>query len=600
MSSSGKIDIVDLSGNPMVSGREDSYSNGSSNGEYRGDGWGSLFTGYNDTSRDKRTTLTFKPLLLTKREAANLWRANDLASRVIEELPFDMFRKGYTFSMGEDKELEKDVVSFAEDLKVRSTFRRAKMFERAFGGSAIFPVMQDQQGDLSQPLNPSRVFEVEALHVFDPTELRPVEWYGDIRQPKFGEPSVYDLYPNTRGPQATRNYTGIKIHESRLIVFPGIRVERDQVSADEWGDSILCRVYEVLRDFDISWAGAAVLLQDFGFPEFKMKGLAELFALNQEDKIRARMRAIEMSRSTINTVLIDADGESYERKATSLAGYADLIKAFMLRLSAAARMPVTKLFGQSPAGLSATGESDISLWDDQVANEQDEIQPQLEGLYRVMLLSRNGPTRGKEPVNWSLKFLPLRQPTQEEESNTRKKHSETDKTYFDMGVLSAEEIVQSRFAGDKYGNDILVDMKKRRELEASDAEVSEAMMDPAILGLSSGTPVKIPELSQAITDIVLKVSSKLISRESGKGILMTLYRVEDDAAEAILGPEDFESALQNPSNSASFASDKINPDKLKKEGSGDEEDEGDSDSDPDKSGEERETDEDEESQDGKD
>jgi hypothetical protein len=72
------------------------------------------------------------------------------------------------------------------------------------------------------------------------------------------------------------------IHESRMIVFPGIRVSRYQQSTARggWGESVLSRVYRVLRDFNTAWSSAGVLVTDFAQSVIKIAGLWEALAFD--------------------------------------------------------------------------------------------------------------------------------------------------------------------------------------------------------------------------------------------------------------------------------------------------------------------------------
>ena len=62
-------------------------------------------------------------------------------------------------------------------------------------------------------------------------------------------------------------------------------------------------------------------------------------------------------KSTINMALLDGDEKTRSSDATTWRRCSGL-KTFMTWISGAARMPATKIFGKSPAGMNATGESD--------------------------------------------------------------------------------------------------------------------------------------------------------------------------------------------------------------------------------------------------
>ena len=119
---------------------------------------------------------------------------------------------------------------------------------------------------------------------------------------------------------------------------------------------------------------------------------------------------------------------------------ADIIDRFMMNLSAVCEIPVTRLFGRSPAGQNAT--SDFRNYYDKVMSDQKtKLKPSLQHL--VNMINKYI----KVKTNPTIKFNPVWEPTEEEEINMRNKQAQTDKIYAEMGALTAEEIMESRFRG---------------------------------------------------------------------------------------------------------------------------------------------------------
>jgi len=434
------------------------------------DSWVSALTGLGTTAHDKRMSTYFSVDLITDREARDLWRGDDLAKRVIELIPKEMLRSGFDVKIENSKEQAESFSALFETLKTCSIFQKAKMYERAYGGAAIWPVTNDGAVDMSMPLNEDRISEVTHLTLFEPRELQPWRYYNDLLSPKYGEVEVWRVVPiGHRGGSAPTTL----IHESRLIIFPGIRVSKDDIAQYAgWGDSVLTYMYRVLRDFNVGWSGAAILLNDFAQPVFKMHGLAEMILLDRDELVKARMQAVEMSRSTARAVLIDAENEEFERKQTPVTGLPDLLDRFALRLSAATGIPVTLLMGQSPAGMNATGASDITFFYDSIDAERagDGMLDQLSRLLYLLIRSKSGPTRGVEPDKWSIEFRSLYAESTLDKTQARKTQAETDAIYIVNGVLAPEEVAMSRFGGDTYSIETVVDFGNRTAMEEFEAK----------------------------------------------------------------------------------------------------------------------------------
>ena len=514
-------------------------------GAERADGWFSSLSGFGITGKDKRQSVLHSARDLSRPEIEDLWRGNDLAARIIETIPNEALRRGFEINAG-DKELSEDISGFLEEQELTPTLLKAKQYERAWGGSAIYPVINDGSADLAHPLDLTRIPEISHFLVLEPRELTPVTYYDRLTDRRYGEPSIYRLNPIVKSGMSISTL----IHESRLVVFPGIRVSRTQISSSNWGDSVLNRSHDVLRDFGIAWASAAMLLHDFSQASFKIKGLAKLMASDKDDVIKTRIRAVELSRSTINAVMMDSE-EEWERKQTPVSGLPELLDRFATRVAAAADMPVTLLMGQSPAGLNATGESDIRFFYDRVGVYQTlGVKPQLEQLIKLFLLSKVGPTKGNEPDNWSVTFRPLWQQSDQEVATTRKTVAETDRSNIEMGIVSPREIAMSRYGGDTYSMETVVDFEERDTLDTdsgddtlgNDEEIGVSNSAPEVPGAAvenvAATAMNGAQVT-SLLEVVMAVGMKTLSRASAIGILKVAFRMSEEEATEVLGPVDF-------------------------------------------------------------
>lgn len=521
----------------------------------RRDAWQNILTAVG-THRDSRTAGEFEVEPVTFEEARDLWRGDDIAKRIIETLPKDGMRRGWDVKF-DDKKKAEAVENTLRALAFNNKFKRAGMFERAYGGAAIYPVINDSNSDLTNPLDVGAVELPKSFTLWNARDLRPVSYYGP-ESPFFGEVEVWRLQPRTlRGQQAQST---IEIHESRLIIFPGVRVDREQPMGCEegWGDSVLTVVRHVLRDYNLSWGAAILLLQEIKVGIYKMNKLGQLIEHDRDDEVSKRIVTMDIAKSVINSIVIDKE-DDYEIENTSPQGAADLLGKFEVRMAAAADMPVTKLLGQSPAGMNATGESDISIHDDNVGSYQDEHMPQLTKGVRFVLLAQDGPTKGKEPKNWSCEYRPLRTPTAKEEADRRLVVMQTDQGYHQMQVYSSDEIRTNRFGGDAYSAEMVLDNEHYEEMKllASPEETAEDPDAMAALGrdpaaaapTAPGAAADVQKAAlngaqvKSLVDVVIAVVTKQIPRESGAQIIrLANPTVDPTTANALLGPEDFEAA----------------------------------------------------------
>jgi hypothetical protein len=178
------------------------------------------------------------------------------------------------------------------------------------------------------------------------------------------------------------------------------------------------------------------------------------------------MGVVDMARSICRALVMDAENEDFQYIPRQTAGVGELLDKSWLRLAAAARMPVTILMGQAPAGLNATGAIDLRWWYDTIrASQTHELGPRVERLVR--LIAREF---GEDPEAWTVEWPSLWQLTPEEEATMRKSVAETDKLYVDMGAVLPEEVTLSRWASGAYSTEMTVDVESRKAMLESELE----------------------------------------------------------------------------------------------------------------------------------
>jgi phage-related protein (TIGR01555 family) len=443
-------------------------------------GWGNVMMGLADLARDKRESSIPLAERHTYGELMELYRGNDLAARICDRPAEDMTREGFETSIDGDEQAGDDVDAAADDLQVLARFNEALRKSSAAGGAAVLIGAVDKAGDPSLPLDEKRLERVDFLTVLDAREIYPTSYYADPFAPKFGLPRTYRVQPafltgsNAGAGDLTQDRTKFitgssfaQVHESRIIRFEGVNVNRWQMRETlGWGDSKLERPWKVLRNHDIGWDAASYLLTDFAQAVFKMDGLKEAVTSGNAKLVQDRAAIMEMQRSFMRMVLIGKDDE-FERKPTPLSGLPETLDRLSKRLAAAADMPVTILFGESPAGLNATGSNEVRNYYDRIkARQKTDLLPQLRRILRLLFLSKRGPTGGVEPEKWNVTFRSLWQPTDQETATAYQAFAAGDASNVNAGILEPEEIAISRYGGRKFGTVVRIQTESREKFLA--------------------------------------------------------------------------------------------------------------------------------------
>lgn len=426
----------------------------------RGDGWTNVMTGLGRLGLDHRMGTHYeRSPVLSEETLRALYSGGGLASNLVDITVDEMTREGFTVNGDQEDAIN----AYFEELGIHESVEEQLTWDMAFGGAVGLIGAEDGITQIWRPLNEKNIKTLGTMNVFDRWR---VSWtsqdlYTDPMHPNYGTPEKYTISPVSGG--------SFKVHETRLIVTRGELVPPlTRIERMGWGDSFINRCYEALRDLDTAYTDTGDIIHDFITAIFSMKGLMQLIMEGNEKEALERISIIRQTRSIANLNLIDADGETYEKKASTVTGLADLLDRMIGRLCAKARMPATLLVGTSAKGLNPTGEGENKNWENVVKGRQRrKLVPIYKRLITLALLAKDGP-KGVS-ANWRINFNPLSTPTPKEQADLRDKISTTDQRYVDMQVLDPQE-VRGRFAGDNFSTEIQLIAGKKPWEEAPPIE----------------------------------------------------------------------------------------------------------------------------------
>jgi phage-related protein (TIGR01555 family) len=497
------------------------------------DAWKNSYTGHG-TARDKMTFSAFGANGRLEDEYLDgLYHGDDMAARACDAIPEEMLRRGFSIKSDDvDTETLTDIKAQLDELGMTAKFVDASVWARAFGGCIVFIGADDgisrDPNKLREPLNEEGLKSIFALNIIDKRYAMPNSWYKDPADPKYGLPETYLVTPHGKGGFVSAD--SYVIHETRTIRFDGLRASTAwRQENNGWGLSLLQRMHEILMQFGMSFEGLAHLLSDANQGVFKMQGLFEALAAKDSSLIQQRMAMLDMNRSDMRALVLDAESEDFQRQNFNWSGIKDPFTMMMLRLSAAARVPVTILMGQSPAGMDATGESDIRWFYDQVESRRtDYLDPKIYEMIRLVTLSTDGPTNGKELENVNLDYPSLWQPTEKERAETYETTARGDVAYIDAGVLLPEEVALSRFTPDGWSYETTINAKAREDIiDVKEIELGDDSTGDVMVGTTPGEEIQKTALNgaqvAALVDVSSKVSSGELSKESGIEILSAAF-----------------------------------------------------------------------------
>lgn len=384
------------------------------------------------TDRDKATGSSYSATYLSDEELINAYRGAWLPRKIVDIPAEDSCRRWRAWNAEADQitALEAEERRLNVQGRVLEALRKARLF----GGAAILIGTGDS--DPAQPLRPDSVRRggIRHLTVLTRRYLTAGELETDPYSPGYNRPKFYRI--NTTGKQVP------EIHPSRLVLLNGAEHPEPELGGmfAGWGDSVLQAVMSACKHADGTLANVASLIFEAKVDVVRIPDLMSMVA-DQEFRTRLLER-LELAgvAKGINGMLILDKEEEYDQKSANFSNLGDLIDRFLQVVSGAADIPMTRLLGQSPAGMNSTGESDLRNYYDHISADQELVMtPAMTVLDECLIRSALGSRVPGVFYNWR----PLWQPTETERSTIGKTTAETIKILGETRLIPDDALSRS-------------------------------------------------------------------------------------------------------------------------------------------------------------
>jgi phage-related protein (TIGR01555 family) len=384
-----------------------------------------------------------------------------------------------------DEDLERKICEYLEPYNVDAMFTDAAIWGRLFGGAAIMlgGASTDEDASEFKPGMAINYLRVVDKRFLSPNMSGPAGQHTPYPLDKQGRPLWYNVNP-IQAAQSEGQKPSTTLHRSRLVLFPGDRTD-DATRVNQlehWDFSVLQRPYNELKGDASVWDDARALVKEASVSVTSVKGLFGMVAGKQKDFLAERLRLMQLSRSISKGLTLDMDQEKYERISSTFAGLSDLADHSIKRVAAAAEMPVTILIGEAPAGLNATGDSDLRWFFARVnAYRTLVLEPRLKQLLIALLAQPGGPVSADKAARLTIKWPELWTPSAKERAEIYSQTATADAVYITNQVATPEEIALSRFGEDGYSQETKIDRELREEMLVPVAAMSEPLDEGAEL-----------------------------------------------------------------------------------------------------------------------
>lgn len=342
------------------------------------------------SQRDRTTTQVFAGLVeMNPAELEVMYRSDWLAGKIVDIIPQDMIRAGRQW------QATKEQITAIENYEKLSTInlwpkiREALVRSRIMGGAALFIGIRDADPSTELRVEDIGPGDLSYLTVIDRYSITYQEVERDPQSPWYGDPKMWSV---SSGQGST-----VLIHPSRIIKFLGSPIVTRYTTGlnnEVWGDSVLMRVYEAVKNATSAQQHIAGLIPDARTDVLYIPELGRILENDQETaKLTKRFGYARDIKSMFRMMLLEgngvdgtgARGETWKQRQVSFSDLPELMRSFLQIAAGAADIPVTRLLGESPAGENSTGEADLRNYYDHVkALQRLVLEPRMNALDRIV------------------------------------------------------------------------------------------------------------------------------------------------------------------------------------------------------------------------
>lgn len=475
--------------------------------EYRADGFSDVMRLY------QSQTAQTGEMWIPDYDLAEKYQNNGLFSKIIDRPAEEALKHGMEYNVS-----DADLREFLDDALDRLDWEEkavtAIRWARLFGGSIIVMLLDDG-GGLEEPVNWQDVRSVEELRVYERAIVQP-----DPDTYRTGKAEYFDV---------SSTYGGtFRVHRSRCLVFKNGSLPEYGAAQQYyyWGLPEYIRIHKDLSRALKTHTNAANMIEKSVQPVYKQRGLQNMLAGPNGDEMELkRLQVLDASRGIMNTIAVDMEGEDYDFKTFQMTGTKEILESTCNLLSAVTCIPQTILFGRSPAGENATGESDLENYYNFVEGIQKRmLKKNIRTLIKAIVQAGVYDGSIENPGNIKPTFKPLWSLSETEKATVEltkaqraQVAAQTAQLYIDMQAIQPDEVRQALAKDEQVDVESILDNQTENPQEEGWAALLEGLRandNPALE--PTGQPGRQGGImkSGAAEDVIAK---DVIAEDGGEG-----------------------------------------------------------------------------------
>ena len=379
--------------------------------------------------------------------------SDDIISNAIETITRESIAQWGEIEVSADTEADTEAVrewleSRLNELDFQSTLAQALRKSLIYGGSFLYFAYSGEQ-DLSKPLILSKETSINKIQFIKVIEA----WQASPASVDLSNPTSKDYMR----PSAWHIQGAGSVDSSRL--YPLVFFDTPNLIKPMF-NFLGISLAQFMQDKVKSADGMRQALADI-FLRFRTNIIRTPSLISMDkDTLKQRVELINMGINNFSTLLL-TDTENFEQSITPLSGLDKIYAQAQESIASSARIPINKLFGQTPTGLNNSGQYDIASFYDIIKGYQEStIKPLIEHTLRLLLNER-----AEQGLKATFTFKPLEKLNELELAQVKNTEADFYTKLISAGIITQDEALQELKAKGYLGADIQGDSASDDDLD---------------------------------------------------------------------------------------------------------------------------------------
>ncbi len=361
----------------------------------------------------------------------------DLKHRLTWVLPGDALSDGWTVSLG-DEEMP-PIPGLAKAVQQAAGLaRRGSKQNGSKDGGAYILLSTASDSIETRKMALGEGVEISSVHAVGLDEVMVSARNTDVTSPDFGMGEVYQVSMQ----RGSTSFYG-EVHASRLLYVPGMARPADEAPATNVSRSYSA-IYlytDAILGITQGWESSGRLLERRSIPTVELG--TDAIASSAADTgatsgLLGRLKLFKES-LTIDKLAILMGGDKLTWSSPTVSGTAELVETMGWRLSLLEGIPLTKLFGTPPAGMTSDDAAATATYTAALDRFRDEVAtPVILAAYKAQY----------GEGDWGCRWPALGEPSAKEEAETRHLNAQTDDLLVNVVGTVTHKEARSRLAAD--------------------------------------------------------------------------------------------------------------------------------------------------------